>query len=232
MDSSGTGRTTSSTFYGSNGTGPSLIFYLTGAHRHSGARASGGLITLYRDRRQCLCPSRGAFHGVFLFEGPYATDFTAFPGVGGEDDGTGEIASDGISAISGTVDVNYNFSPASGQPLSGSYTANSNGRFTGSLTAGSVFSSDPEAFYIINANEGLFVETDAQPALGLFETSSAGGPYGDALSHQPHLSRSSNSDHQSHTIGDVDQTVAAPCHQRDRDQRAVQPDQVIAANPP
>jgi hypothetical protein len=176
VDSSGTGRTTSSTFYGSNGSGPTLNFYLTGATDIPALTLQVDASPFIETAGNVYAQASGPFTAS-SFEGPYAANFSAFPATGGEDDGTGEIASDGVSSISGTVDVNYDFSPASGQSLSGSYTANSDGRFTGSLTAGSVFNSDAEAFYIINTTEGLFVETDAQPAVGIFETSSAGGPY-------------------------------------------------------
>ena len=176
VDTSGTGRVTSSTFYGSSGAGPTLNFYLTGA-------ADVPALTLQMDASPFIETAGNVYSqasGPFTassFQGPYSSEFTAFPAAGGEDDGSGEISSDGVSSLSGTVDVNYNFSPVSGQALSGSYAVNSDGRFTGNLTAGTVFSSDAEAFYIISSTQGLFVETDAQPALGIFETSSAGGPF-------------------------------------------------------
>jgi hypothetical protein len=176
VDASGTGRTvTSRMFYGSSGPGPSLIFYLTGAADVPALALQVNSAPFIETAGEVYTQASGSF-GASSFDGPYATGFTAFPGTGGEDDGTGEMASDGVSNISGTVDVNYSFAPLSDQALSGNYTANSNGRFTGTLTAGTVFSADAEAFYIINSTLGLFVETDAQPALGIFETSTPGGP--------------------------------------------------------
>jgi hypothetical protein len=176
VDSNGTGRTvTSRMFYGSSGPGPSLIFYLTGASDIPAFTLEVNTSPFIETVGNIYSQASGSFQAS-SFDGPYATSFAAFPASGGEDDGTGEISSDGVSSISGTVDVNYNFAPASNQPLSGGYTANSNGRFTGTLTAGTIFNDDTEAFYIISSTQGLFVETDAQPALGIFETSSSGGP--------------------------------------------------------
>lgn len=176
VDSSGTGRTTSRTFYGGNGAGPSLNFYLTGASDVSALALQMDASPFIETAGNVYTQAAGPFTAS-SFEGPYAAGFSAFPAAGGEDDGSGEISSDGVSSLSGKVDVNYSFSPVSDQALSGSYTANSDGRFTSSLTAGTVFSADAEAFYIISSTQGLFVETDAQPALGIFETSSAGGPF-------------------------------------------------------
>ena len=176
VDSSGTGRTpTSRMFYGSSGPGPSLIFYLTAAADVPALALEVNSAPFIETTGNVYTQASGPFDASSL-DGPYVTNFTAFPGSGGEDDGTGEIVSDGVSNISGTADVNYNFAPLAGQSVSGNYAANSNGRFTGTLTAGTVFSADAEAFYIVNSTLSLFVETDAQPALGIFETSTPGGP--------------------------------------------------------
>jgi hypothetical protein len=176
VDSSGTGRTvTSDMFYGSSGPGPSFIFYLTGAADVPALALEVNSAPFIETAGDVYTQASGPF-GASSLSGPYATGFTAFPGAGGEDDGSGEIVSDGVSNISGTVDVNYDFAPLADQSLTGNYTANSNGRFTGTLTAGSIFNVDAVAFYIINSTLGLFVETDAQPALGIFETSTPGGP--------------------------------------------------------
>jgi hypothetical protein len=179
VDSSGTGRvTTSNMFYGSNGQGPSWILYLTGA-------SNAPALILQVDASpfiETVGPVYTQASGPFTassFSGPYGVNFTAFPPSGGEDDGTGQITANGVSTLSpGTVDFNVcnfvticsSFTPTPGVSLAGTFTANSNGRFTGTLTDGDgdIFNADPMAFYIVDSTRVLFIDIGAQPAVGVF----------------------------------------------------------------
>jgi len=186
-----TGRvTTSGMFYGFSGPGPSWILYLTGA-------SDVPALILQVDGGTNFIVTAGAAYtqsgGPFTaasFSGPYGLNFTAFPASGGEDDGTGQITADGNSAFSGNEDANVcnfdtetglcsSFTPNPGLGLSGSFSANSNGRFIGSMDDATVFNADPFAFYFADTTRVLIIDLGAQPATGVFELSAAGGPYGD-----------------------------------------------------
>ena len=181
VDSSGTGRvTTSAMFYGSNGEGPAWILYLTGNSKVPAlilqVNASPFIETVGAVYSQAAGPFTAS-----SFRGAYGLNFTAFLPSGGEDDGTGQITADGVGTLSpGTVDFNVcnfsnslcpSFTPTPGVSLSGTFSANADGRFIGTLTDGdgAIFDVDPIAFYIIDSTRVLFIDAGAQPALGVFE---------------------------------------------------------------
>ena len=98
------------------------------------------------------------------FSGNYAMNFTG-PVVGStEEDADGQVISDGSSLLTGTADVNGgDASDAAGILLTGGFTSNANGRFTGHLNL-DLTSTDTqslqEIFYILNNNTVLFIEND------------------------------------------------------------------------
>jgi hypothetical protein len=119
-------------------------------------------------------PQTAASPAASIFDGSYGVDFVNY---GSSDDLSfvGLLASDGASALAGTVDENdFQLSPATASPTtgvaaSGSFTAGANGRFTGSL-AGIAPTSISGAFYVLSNNTILFLETDdATPGAGVLE---------------------------------------------------------------
>ncbi len=90
-------------------------------------------------------------------QGNYAANFDG--NSNGEVDWVGQIVADGVSALSGTVDINqYGSSTLTpGAALTGTFTANSNGRFTGTLNT-SPTGTRQEIFYVVNNSTTLFVD--------------------------------------------------------------------------
>jgi hypothetical protein len=107
------------------------------------------------------------------FNGNYAAYYESHPPTNVQTDVVGQIiADDTKSLLSGTADVNqFSFTtpietPA--VPFTGSFTANSDGRFTGDLISGTTGSLS-EIFYVLNSSTVLMLESDISPAIGLFE---------------------------------------------------------------
>lgn len=98
------------------------------------------------------------------FKGSYAgvLDFTTSSG---ERDADAEITSDGVSSLTGTADLNTfgGSSPLrSNTTLTGSFTANSHGRFPGSLTLSTTpVTSLNEIFYVVNSSTVLVADMDS-----------------------------------------------------------------------
>lgn len=121
--------------------------------------------------------------------GAYASNFSASTVLGSEVFG-GQVASDGVSALTGTADVNSftaNTAPVKGTPslgttLGGSYTAASNGRFPLMLTitpatgqpAPEITTLNPIC-YIVNANSCLLLGSDTTaPGTGVLQSQNTG----------------------------------------------------------
>ncbi len=83
----------------------------------------------------------------------------------GEEDAEAEVTSNGVSALTGTADLNIFGSAAplvSNTGLTGSFTANSNGRFTGTLSLSTTPATNlTEVFYVVNSSTVLFTDIDA-----------------------------------------------------------------------
>jgi hypothetical protein len=96
--------------------------------------------------------------------GNYALNFTG-PIEGGEEDVDGQIISDGVSNLSGTVDVNGGPTTGlGGIAVAGTYAQNANGRFTGPLQlmlSSTSTQTLQNSYYIVDADTVLFIETDA-----------------------------------------------------------------------
>jgi hypothetical protein len=168
VDSSGTGRvTTSLTFNSVSGT-PAWVLYLTGD-------ASTPALILQIDAAPIETAGAlytqttpGAYTGS-SFNLNYGMNFTAFPTSTTEDDGTGQVVASSGTTLAGTMDTNYNFAPAAGETLTGAFVPSANGRFTGTLTEGTVFAGPATVvFYIADPTHVVFIENDAQPAIGVF----------------------------------------------------------------
>ena len=183
VQSSGTGRVTTNTQF--NGVaGPSLVFYLTND-------AAIPALSLQLDSSP-FNQTAGALYtqtsalGVSSFSGNYGLGFAAFPGIV-EDNGTGQVTADGNSSLSGTADLNiYPFTPNPNTAFSGTFTASGMaGRFTGTLTAGTVFAPASAAYYLVDATRVLFVEIDSQAALGTFRQQQSAGAAPISVSFNP-----------------------------------------------
>jgi hypothetical protein len=104
-----------------------------------------------------------------------------------EYDATGPVVADGNSALTGTADLNWlgntagNITPAQGAAVSGSFSVNPNGAFTGSITGlevsdcpafnsgGGGCTQDAFSYYLIDTTKIFLIETDTnQLTLGLF----------------------------------------------------------------
>ena len=107
--------------------------------------------------------------GPFSFNGPYGVNIAAFDGTS-ENDATAQITADNnAGTFTGTGDINIDFVPTPGVPVSGTFTVTSNGRFPSTLTAAS--NTADTALYIVNSGLALVIETDDQQvALGQIGT--------------------------------------------------------------
>jgi hypothetical protein len=182
VDPSGRVDTNSSfTFANSNnGTGPELVFYLTG----------GGdpALVLDADITPAISSSEmGVATGLAYattagatFSGDYGLSFTqnlVQSGTPTEGDATGQICVNGSSVtcllpsgtvgapdtVFGTVDETLSFSPTGSTVLTGGFqTSATSERLTGTLSDDNVFYSNPlsMAYYLIDSDHGFFVETD------------------------------------------------------------------------
>lgn len=80
---------------------------------------------------------------------------------------TGQIASDGVSTVSGHEDVNFVGTPVSGLVFTGTFTANSNGQFPVVIT--SISPQESFDFFLASGSLGVFIETDANGQIvGIF----------------------------------------------------------------
>jgi hypothetical protein len=73
----------------------------------------------------------------------------------------GQAVADGVSGITGNVDINIGQTLNPAVPLTGTFVANSNGRFTGTLKT-SVTGQLTEIFYVVNSSTVLFIEVDSK----------------------------------------------------------------------
>jgi hypothetical protein len=165
LDIAGTGRVDSSIRF-TSGSGPELIFYLTGNGNPPlvlDAESNFGSLGVGLANPQAAPP--------FSFNGNYGLYFTQSSG-SLENDGTGQIAVNGTSnTLVGAIDVTLGlvgFSAQPDTPITGTFAAiPSSGRFTGTLTntffptPGSTDNTIAVAFYLVDSDHGYFIETDS-----------------------------------------------------------------------
>jgi len=163
LDSTGTGRVDSNINYTSNGTGPELIFYLTGNQTPA--------LVLDVDATIGSLGAGAAYHQAsppFSFNGKYGLFFTQGTS-GGEIDATAQVGVDASSGtLSGVVDTNLPLSPQPNTSLSGTFGAvSSSGRSAGTLTntffpsLGATLNTLAIDYYLIDSGHGYFIETDS-----------------------------------------------------------------------
>jgi hypothetical protein len=165
VDPTGTGRVDSNSsilLANQNGSGPELVFYLTG----NGQPA----LVLDADIEPVLV---GAGLGIGFaypvragasFAGDYGLSFGQNLN-GAQTNGVGQIlVNNAGGTFSGITDMNYAFSGQPDMPLTGTFqTSTTNGRLTGTLS-NQFFPSDLSvAFYPIDSGHGYFIELDGGP---------------------------------------------------------------------
>jgi hypothetical protein len=153
-----------------------MEFYLSGP--------KSGMITLDTSEQLggYIFQQTGSAFSAGSFSGNYAFNVTGFgpPVVLSpiEFDAVGPITADGVGNLTGTVDNNIlanltSATPTSAVPVSGTFTANSDGVFTGTLTGLDLTNSanqDAFSYYLIDTTKGVVIETDPfQLTLGYFE---------------------------------------------------------------
>ena len=153
-DGAGSGRIQTATNFGSHGAGPTMIFYLAGTGNpipvlqvDATARSAG---TAY---------VQGS--GTPSFSGAYGIGYSTATLFAGQDDVNGVITATGGS-FSGTANENVGFAPATSQSISGGLTADSMGRFTGTVSTNGT--SSPCAFYFIDSTHAILIQTDGNQA--------------------------------------------------------------------
>lgn len=167
MDAKGTGRVTSSLNIQKYGPGFQMIFYLTG----------NGNPPLILDSEIVLgSVATGIAYPAspqIAFSGRYGVAFTQ-GNFGIEDDVAGQMTADPTGqTLTGTVDTNYVFSPAWDTALTGTFQPSTKAanRYQGTLSNQLFPQKLKIAYYLIDANHGIFVETDpVQVTYGYFAT--------------------------------------------------------------
>jgi hypothetical protein len=167
-------QTTDGTYTGSytvasNGRGTLTLTGTTGgiSMLNSYFTASNGVLLLETDKTEtggvALTQASGINAGTLL--GNYALGFGSVTKKA-DNAWSGQAIADGISGFTGTVDINENMVVSSGLPLTGTFTANSNGRFPGSLIT-SLTGTLPEVFYVVDSSTVFYIETDSSPGSGM-----------------------------------------------------------------
>jgi hypothetical protein len=153
-DGAGSGRIQTATNFGTNGVGPTMIFYLAG---------TGNPIPVLQVDATARSAGTGYVQGSATpsFSGAYGIGYSTATLFAGQDDVNGVItATDG--SFSGTANENFGFAPATSQSISGGFSSGSMGRFTGTVSTNG--SSAPCAFYFIDSTHAIFIQTDGNQA--------------------------------------------------------------------
>jgi hypothetical protein len=146
----------------SNGRGTLTIATGAGTFNFVAYPSSGGVLVLETDLRfvtsgtglqQSTPFTAGAVSGI------YGLNFTGVSSSGGELDSIAQFNADGASNISGIIDLNNNGGITFGQPLSGTFSAASNGRFP--LTLQTPLGTQHMVMYMVSSTRALFVEMDS-----------------------------------------------------------------------
>ena len=123
--------------------------------------SSGGVLVLEIDRFQTSGAALQQQTTPFTagsFQGIYGMNFTAATSGGSELDSISEFTADGVSKLSGIIDINNSGGITFGQAMSGTYVANANGRFALSLQT--PLGAQSTIAYLVNGNRAVFIEVD------------------------------------------------------------------------
>jgi len=123
--------------------------------------SSGGVLALETDTRfvtsgSALQQQTAAFSNATL-SGTYGLNFTGATS-STELDSIAEFTADGVSKLSGIIDVNNSGGITFGQPLSGTFSTAANGRTT--MTLQTSLGTQNLAVYLVNGTRAVFVELD------------------------------------------------------------------------
>jgi hypothetical protein len=123
--------------------------------------SSGGVQALETDSRfltsgSALQQQATAFNAGSL-QGIYGMNFTASAN-GSELDSIAEFTADGVSKLTGIIDINNSGGITFGQSMTGTFLANSNGRFAMSLQT--PLGPQNMIVYLVNGTRALFIEVD------------------------------------------------------------------------
>lgn len=129
--------------------------------------SSGGVQVLETDSRfltsgTALQQQTTAFNAG-SFQGIYGMNFTASAN-GSELDSIAEFTADGVSKLTGIIDINNSGGITFGQSMTGTFIANSNGRFAMSLQT--PLGPQSMTVYFVNGTRALFIEVDNVIAAG------------------------------------------------------------------
>lgn len=113
---------------------------------------------------------QGSGISASTFQGNYAAYYESHPSSNSQVDAAGQIMADGMSSLTGTMDVNQFAGPTEtpAVPFTGTFTANSDGRFSGSLMS-PITGPLNEVFYVLDSSTVLMLESDAVPGTGLLQ---------------------------------------------------------------
>jgi hypothetical protein len=123
--------------------------------------SSGGVILLETDSRfltsgTALQQQTAAFTPSSV-QGTYGLNFTG-ANSGSELDSIAEFTSDGVTKLTGIIDINNSGGITFGQPLTGTFTTAANGRTT--MILQTPLGTQNLAVYLVNGTRALFVELD------------------------------------------------------------------------
>ena len=102
----------------------------------------------------------GSISGT-TFKGNYGLVYGGTDSSLNPDGVVGQAVADGVSAITGNVDLNIGQTLNPAAPLTGTFVSNSNGRFTGTLKT-TITGQLQEVFYVVNNATVLFIEVDSK----------------------------------------------------------------------
>jgi hypothetical protein len=127
--------------------------------------SSGGILVLETDIRfvtsgTAFQQQATAFSNASL-SGTYGMNFTGATSSGAEIDSVAQFTADGVSRLTGIIDLNNTGSITFGQPLSATFNVATNGRTTMPLQT--PLGTQNLAVYVVDGTRALFIELD--PAL-------------------------------------------------------------------
>jgi len=125
--------------------------------------SSGGVLVLEVDSRfltsGTALQQQTAPFTASSFQGTYGMNFDAASSGGSELDSIAEFTADGVSKLTGIIDINNSGGITFGQSMTGTFVANANGRFALSLQT--PLGPQSMIVYLVNGNRAVFIEVDS-----------------------------------------------------------------------
>jgi hypothetical protein len=124
--------------------------------------SSGGVLVLEVDSRfltsGTALQQQTAPFTASSFQGTYGMNFDAASSGGSELDSIAEFTADGVSKLTGIIDINNSGGITFGQSMTGTFVANANGRYAMSLQT--PLGPQSTIVYLVNGNRAVFIEVD------------------------------------------------------------------------